>query len=190
MSVTNSNANVLGIPQNDDITVQCISPCFLRRKQRAKDKPMQDLTKEDVRLVVNTNVVSQHLKNIPSKVTKPQEVYAALSKWKYIIKTDLYQGFFHNHLHPEAFQWCAIQTPFGGIRYFKRSIQGLLGQTEEQDENLAKVLNQLLKAGKCVKIADDIFAGGANIDEAIQHFGELIETLNKNNLNLTQNQKT
>ena len=177
--------NVLGIPQDDDITVQCISPCFLRRKQRAKDKPVAELTKNDVRLVVNTNVVSQHLKNIPSKVTKPQEVYAALSKWKYVIKTDLYQGFFQNHLHPDAYQWCAIQTPFGGMRYFKRSIQGLVGQTEEQDENLAKVLHHLLKQGHCIKIADDIFAGGTDIEEAINNFGLLITTLNKNNLKIS-----
>ena len=177
--------NVLGIPQNDNVTVQCISPCFLRRKQRAKDKPTSELTKKDVRLVVNTNVVSQHLKNIPSKITKPQEVYAALSKWKYVMKTDLYQGFFQNHLHPDAYQWCAIQTPYGGIRYFKRSIQGLVGQTEEQDENLAKVLLHLLKTGKCVKIADDIFAGGETLDEAIENFDNLLTTINNNNLKLS-----
>ena len=177
--------NVLGVPQDDGIIVQCISPCFLRRKQKAKDKPMDQLTKDDVRLVVNTNFLGQHLKNIPSKITKPQEVYAALSRWKYIIKTDLYQGFFQNHLHPEAYQWCAIQTPFGGMRYFKRSIQGLVGQTEEQDENLSKVLHQLLKTGKCVKIADDILAGGSDIDEAITNFELLVTTLNNNNLKIS-----
>ena len=177
--------NVLGIPQNDNVIVQCASPCFLRRKQRAKDKPQDQLTKDDVRLVVNTNVVGQYLKNLPTKVTKPQEVYAALSRWKYIIKTDLHQGFFQNHLVPSAYQWCAIQTPYGGMRYFKRSIQGLLGQTEEQDELLARVLHQELRDGICVKIADDVFAGGNTIDDAINNFQRIITTLNNNNLKIS-----
>lgn len=177
--------NVLGIPQEDNIIVQCVSPCFLRRKQKAKDKPNSSLTKNDVRLVVNTNFVGQHLKNIPSKITKPQEIYAALSRWKYLIKTDMFQGFFQNHLHPTAFQWCAIQTPFGGIRYFKRSIQGLLGQSEEEDELLAKILHEELKDGICIKIADDIFAGGQTINEAITNYERILKALDKNNIKLS-----
>ena len=61
-------------------------------------------------------------------------------------------------------------TPHGGMRYFKRSIQGLVGQTEEQDEMLARVLHQELKNGICVKLADDIFDGGTTVDEAIDNW--------------------
>ena len=143
------------------------------------------MTKNDVRMVVNTTNLSQHLKNLPTKVTKPQEIYSALSRWKYIVKTDLHQGFFQNHLHPSAYQWCAIQTPFGGMRHFKRSIQGLIGQTEEQDEMLAKVLHKHLQAGICIKIADDIFCGGTTVEEAIDNWETLMETLSRNNLKLS-----
>ena len=180
-----TNAGVLGVPQEDDIIIQHVSPCFLRKKQKAKNKTPSQLTSSDVRLVVNTTELSKYLKNIPTKVTKPNEVYAALSKWKYIIKSDLYQGFFQNNLHPNAYPWCAIQTPYGGIRYFKRSIQGLVGQTEEQDELLAKILHVHLKEGRCVKIADDIFAGGNDVDEAIDNWSKIMETLNKNNMKIS-----
>lgn len=176
---------VLGIPQTDDIQVQAVSPCFLRRKQKAKDVPNSKLTVDDVRLVVNSNQVSQYLKNIPTKVTKQQDVFIKLANWKYIIKTDLYQGFFQNHLHPSAYPWCAIQTPYGGLRYFKRSIQGLLGQTEEEDELLAKVLKDQLTKGICVKIADDIFCGGNTIDQALDNFNNVIQRLNTCNLKLS-----
>jgi hypothetical protein len=176
---------VLGIPQQDNIIIQHVSPCFLRKKQKAKDKSPSQLTKEDVRIVVNTTELSRYLKNMPTKVTKPSEVYAALSRWKYLIKTDLYQGFFQNQLHTTAYPWCAIQTPHGGIRYFKRSIQGLVGQTEEQDELLARILQQHLTAGICVKIADDIFAGGNTIDEAIENWSQIITTLARNNLKIS-----
>ena len=180
-----TDAGVLGIPQDDGVIIQHVSPCFLRKKQKAKDKTPSQLTSNDVRLVVNTTELSKYLKNIPTKVTKPNEVYAALSRWKYIIKSDLYQGFFQNNLHPNAYPWCAIQTPYGGIRYFKRSIQGLVGQTEEQDELLAKILLTHLKEGRCVKIADDIFAGGKDIDEAIDNWTKIMETLRSNNLKLS-----
>ena len=180
-----TDQGVLAIPQNDRVIVQHVSPCFLRKKQRAKDKPNNELVKEDVRLVVNTVGLSQYLKNIPTKITKPQEVYSSLSKWNYIIKTDLYQGFFQNKLHSSAYQWCAIQTPFGGMRYFKRSIQGLVGQTEEQDELLARILHQELKDGICVKIADDIFAGGKTIDEAIDNWIRIMQVLDNNNLKIS-----
>ena len=56
---------------------------------QAKNKPNNELRKEDVRLVVNANIISKHLKNLPTKVTKPQEVYAGIAKWKYIIKNRL-----------------------------------------------------------------------------------------------------
>ena len=182
-----TDQKVLGIPQQDQITIQHVSPCFLRKKQSAKNKAISDLTKSDVRLVVNTTELSKHLKNIPTKTTKPQEVYAALANWNFIIKTDLHQGFFQNHLHPKAFQWCAIQSPFGGIRYFKRSIQGLIGQTEEQDELLAKVLSNELKQSKCVKIADDIFVGGKTMQEAIDNWTDVLKKMSDNNLKLSPN---
>ena len=51
------------------------------------------------------------------------------------------------------------------MRYFKRSIQGLVGQTEEQDELLARILHKELMDGICVKIADDIFLEGMHVCE-------------------------
>ena len=46
--------NVLGIPQKENIDVQHVMPCFLRKKQKAKNKSNAELTTSDVRLVVNT----------------------------------------------------------------------------------------------------------------------------------------
>ena len=176
---------VLGIPQEDNILVQAISPCFLRKKQSAKLKANKDLLPEDVRLVVNTNHVSEHLKNLPTKTTKQQDVFLQIAKWKYIIKTDLYQGFFQNHLARSAFPYCAIQTPFGGLRYFKRSIQGLLGQSEELDELLSKILKDELMQGIVIKLADDLFIGGKDIDEATKNWQTVLQTLAKANIKLS-----
>ena len=178
-----TDIGVLSIPHQDDVQIQAVSPCFLRKKQKAKSKPNSELKPDDIWLVVNTNQVSEHLKNMPTKITKQQDVFMQMANWKHIIKTDLYQGFFQNHLHPSAYSWCAIQTPFGGLRYFKRSIQGLLAQSEEQDEMLSKVLAQELKQGKCIKIADAIIMGGTTETEALDNLAKL----NQNNLKLSPN---
>jgi len=112
-----THQQVLGIPQEHDITVQFVCPSFLRRKPRAKAKPNHLLTKDDVRLVVNFSPINDHLKNIPSVKTTPNDILIALGRWKYIIIFDLYQGFFQNHLDREDSKWLGIATPFGGVRF-------------------------------------------------------------------------
>ena len=177
--------NVLGIPQRDNIEVQHVMPCFLRKKQKAKDKPLSELTTSDVRLVVNTCELSKYIKSLPAKVNKPQDVYNRLGNWNYIIKTDLYQGFFQNHLHPEAMQWCGILTPYGGIRFFKRGIQGLINQSEELDELLGNLFKDMLTQGRLVKQADDLFTGGETIDEALTNLAEMLNICLNNNIKLS-----
>ena len=102
---------MLGFPQDYKITPQTVYPFFLARKQR----------------------VSQHMKTLPSKTTTIPDVWIVLGKFKVLIVSDLYQGFFQNHLHPSSRQWLAVMSPFGGLRIFLRNVQGLLNQTEELD---------------------------------------------------------
>lgn len=180
-----THSNVLGVPQHENVDVQHVMPCFLRKKQKAKDKKNSELTVDDVRLVVNTCELSKYMKSLPAKVNKPQEVYNTLAKWRYIIKTDLYQGFFQNHLHKEAQKWCAIITPFGGMRFFKRGIQGLINQTEELDELLANIFNKMLTEGKLVKQADDLFTGGQTVKEALDNLDEMLTICQMNNIKLS-----
>ena len=180
-----TDQKVLGIPQHDNIEIHHVMPSFLRKKQKAKDKPNNELTTSDVRLVVNTCELSKYMKSLPAKISKPQDVYNMLAKWKYVIKTDLYQGFFQNHLHRDGQKWCGILTPFGGLRFFKRGIQGLINQTEELDELLANIFNDMLTKGKLVKQADDLFTGGATIEEAISNLEEMLKICNFNNLKLS-----
>ena len=67
----------------------------------------------------------------------------------------------------------------------EHKVTGLLGQTEEQDELLARVLHKLLQTGRCVKIADDMFTGGETIEDAIENFSELMNILQANNLKIS-----
>ena len=51
---------------------------------------------------------------------------------------------------------------FAGLRVLDRSGQGLLGQSEELDELMAKILHTDMKEGRVIKIQDDIMIGGDN----------------------------
>ena len=56
--------------------------------------------------------------------------------------------------------YLGIMTPFGGLRVLACSGQGLLGQSEELDELLSKVLKDEMKEGIVAKIQDDVVIGG------------------------------
>ena len=180
-----TSKNVLGIPQEDDVIIQYCSPSFLVRKQKAKNKSKQDLTKDDVRLVVNFSKINDHLKNIPTAITRPKDIFSGLGKWNYIITLDLQSGFFQNHMSMEDAQWLGITTPFGGMRYLKRSGQGLIGQSEELDELLSKILGKEMKEGKVLRIADDFYIGGRDPKEAADNYRDVLEKFQAGNIKIS-----
>ena len=180
-----TQSGVLGIPSEHNIKIQHVSPAFLVRKQRAKHKPKQELTPKDVRLVINFGNLNEHLKNIPTPVTKPRDIFIHLGRWKYIIVMDLFQGFFQNHMAEEDGQWLGISTPFGGLRYVRRSGQGLLGQSEELDEMLSKVLSLEMQEGIVARIADDLYVGGSSPLETAKNYEKVIAKLHNANLKVS-----
>ena len=66
-------------------------------------------------------------------------------------------------------------TPFSGLRVLTRSGQGLLGQSEELDELMAKILGDDIKEGRATKIQDDIIIGGQTQLEAAQNYIRILE---------------
>ena len=87
----------------------------------------------------------------------------------------------------ESIPWLGVQTPFGGLRAISRSGQGLLGQAEEFDEVLAKVLKEELREGICTKIVDDIYVGGATQKEASANYIRILSKLDNANLKISPN---
>ena len=57
-------------------------------------------------------------------------------------------------------------TPFGGLRVLALSGQGLIGQSEELDELMAKIFHQEMKEGIITKIQDDIIIGDTQAQAA------------------------
>ena len=76
-------------------------------------------------------------------------------------------------------------SPFGGLRMFLRSIQGLVNQMEELDELLSKILKDELMEGIVARIADDLFVGGNTKEEAIENWTKVLSRLDSCNIKLS-----
>ena len=77
--------------------------------------------------------------------------------------------------------------PFGGLRVLACSGQGLLGQSEELDKLLSKVLKDEMKEGIVAKIQDDVVIGGIDQREAAHHYTRVIYKLYLANLKVEPN---
>ena len=97
----------------------------------------------------------------------------------------MYQGFFQNHMAMEDGVWLGISTPFGGLRFLRRSDQGLIGQSEELDELLSKIIGSEIKEGAAARIADDLYIGGQTPQEAASNYRKVIEKLYNANIKLS-----
>ena len=98
---------------------------------------------------------------------------------------DLVNGFFQNHSSPTDYQWLGISTPFKGLRFLKRSGQGLISQSEELDELLSKVLGEELKNGIASRLADNLYVGGITPQEAIENYAHVLSKLQNANLKIS-----
>ena len=176
---------VLLVPQEHDIKVQSVCPSFIQRKQRAKDKPKNLLTKDDVRLLINFGPVNDKIKPLPLHVPKTDDILITMGRWRHIIIFDLYNGYFQNHMSKDSIPWLGVQTPFGGLRVIARSGQGLLGMAEEFDELLSKVLKEELKEGIACKIVGDVYVGGSTQEEAAVNYVRILAKLSNANLKIT-----
>ena len=78
-------------------------------------------------------------------------------------------------------------TPFSGLRVLARSGQILLGQSEELDELMAKILGEEIKEGRAVKIQDDVIIGGDTQLEGAQNYNRILKKLYLANLRAEPN---
>ena len=120
-------------------------------------------------------------------MTTVSDIYSQLGKWKHIIVFDLFNAFYQNHIKTQDQQWLGILTSFSGLRVLARSGQGLLGQSEELDELMSKILSKEIKEGRAVKIQDDIIVGGDTQLEAATNYILILEKLFLANLRVEPN---
>ena len=178
-----TQVSVLKDPQEmKNVEVQTICPIFLKRKRRAKDKPKELLTKDDVRPLINFGPVNDMIKDVPAPLTTVDDIFNGLGKFKHIIMFDLYNGFFQNHMAEDSIPWLGVMTPFGGLRVITRSAQGLLGMSEQFSLLIRKIIKEELQQGKCLQLVDDIIIGGKTERETVDNYIAILSKLSLANI--------
>ena len=95
---------------------------------------------------------------------------------------DLKSAFYQNHMHLDAQPYLGLMTPFGGLRVLARSGQGLIGQSEELDELMSKILKVELTEGIVTKLQDDLIIGGDNQEDAARNYIRILHKFHLANL--------
>ena len=107
-----------------------------------------------------------------------------LGRWKEIIVFDLYSAFLKNHMDQKDQKWLGILTPFSGLRVMARSGQGLIGQSEELDQLLARIFKEERMEEKMARIQDYIVIGGMDQMDALNTYFTMLDKCDKANLKI------
>ena len=113
------------------------------------------------------------------------EVLRSLSKWKYIITSDLKSAFFQIKVSDSSIKWLGTVTPYKGLRVYTRAAMGLRDSSEYLEEMLSRVPGDLLPQGVLVKIHDDLVIGGRTVDELQSNWIKVLQRLQQNNIFLS-----
>ena len=139
---------VFARPEDTVVIVENVSPSFLVRKPSGGH-----------RLVTTFSTRVEYSKTLQTVMPSVEEILRTISKWKYIIATDLRDAFYQIPLEEESMKCCATPTPFKGLRVYTVSAQGMPGSSKTLEEMMCTVPGPLIQEGVAAKIADDLNVG-------------------------------
>ena len=105
-----------------------------------------------------------------------------ISKWKYLIVTDLTSAFHQIPLSRKSQTFCGIVTPFKGVRVYQRCAMGMPGSETALEKLMSRVLGDLLMENRVAKLADDLYCGGDTLTELADNWSQLLMALDKSSL--------
>lgn len=165
---------VLVKPEDIDVKVEHVSPSFLVKKPSGGH-----------RLVTAFNNIGNYAKPTPSKITTPDEILQFLAQWTYVIKSDMTSQFFQLPMSFESIKYLGTATPFKGIRVYTRAAMGMPGSTEHLDQLMYRILGDLIREGVVMKIADDLYVGGDDIQSLLYNWERILQQFELTNLRLS-----
>ena len=165
---------VLAKPEDVGVDVVYSSPSMLVKKPDGGN-----------RLCTAFNELAQYSRILPTASTSPNEVLRKLSRWKYIIKSDLTKSFFQIPVCRSSMKYLATSTPFKGLRVYTRSAMGMPGSSEYLHELMSRVLGDFVQEGFVILLADDIHVCGNSEEEILFNWERVLERLSANNLSLS-----
>ena len=109
-------AGVFAKPEQANTSVEYLNISFLVKKPTGGS-----------RLVTSFGEVGKYSKPQPSLMPNVDIVLRDISRWRYLIATDLLQSFYQIPLSHASMKYCGVTTPYKGIRVYTRCAMGMPG---------------------------------------------------------------
>ena len=139
------------------VVVEYLNPSFLVKKKNG-----------GFRLVTAFTDVGRYSKPQPSLMPDMGSTLLKIACWKYIMVSVLSQAFYQIPLVKNSMKYCGVVTPFKGVRVYTHCAMGIRGSETALEEQMCRVLGDLLQEGRVAKIAHDLYHGGNSIRSSLQ----------------------
>ena len=120
---------VFAKPEDVGVYAEYVNPSFLVNKPSGGH-----------RLVTSFGEVAKHNKPTPTLTPSVDSTIRNVGSWKYLIKTDLTKAYFQIPLHQDSRKYCAVVTPYKGVRVYCRAAMGMPGSESTLDELMSRIL--------------------------------------------------
>ena len=171
-------------PMQHNINIRLVSPCFIAQKARAKHKPLEQCSLDEVRFITCYNVLNDSIHPISGRSNSYNNILTFFGRWKYLIFADLSSSYFQIKVDKKHWKYLGVMSPHRGIRVMTRLGQGQLNSDVDLDQVLSRVLGDEQTAGFCMAARDDIFVGGDSVEDCIANWDTVLTKLNQKNLKL------
>ena len=161
-------------PEDLGIVVEYVNPSFLVNKPGG-----------GTRLVTDFSSIGRYCKPQPSMLPDVESTLRTIGGWRYLISTDVTKAYHQVPMSKSSMKYCGVSTPFKGTRIYSRCAMGIPGSESALEELLCRVLGDLLKEGRVVKLADDLFCGGNTPKEALDNWRLVLKALESCDLRLS-----
>ena len=162
------NMGVFAKPEDVGVTVEYLNLSFLVKKPNG-----------GCRLVTSFGEVAAYSKPQPSLMPNVDSVLRDIGTWKYVIVSDLLKSFYQIPLARASMKYCGVVTPFKGIRVYTRCAMGMPGSETVLEELMCRVLGDLIQEGCVAKIADDLYCGGDDPEDALRNWARVLAAMKK-----------
>ena len=137
------------------------------------------------RLVTSFGEMAEYAKPQPTINSNVEQALHQIGQFDQLIITDLKESYFQIPLNPESSRYVGVISPYTGTYVYKRSVMGLPGSEAALEELLNRIFGDLVRAGKMVKIADDIFLGSDSTSSLLSIWKDVLNRLKLNGLKLS-----
>ena len=136
-------------------------------------------------MVTSFTELNKFVRPMPTKMSTTSDVLRSVSRWKYIIKTDLKSAYYQMKMDKESMAWLGTNSPFKGMYVYATAAMGLRNMAEYLEEMVSRIFGDMIAEGIVDKVADDLQVGGTTVKELLANWERVLQRLAENGLTIS-----